>query len=419
MTRDMDHDGPSEADASGALARGRDALSRLSEFIRLESSAGLLLMGAAALAIVLANLPFGDLYQAFQQIPGSVTVGGLSISKPLLLWVNDLWMAVFFFLVGLEIKREFLEGELSTRADIVLPAAGAAGGMAVPALIYVLINWGDPRSLSGWAIPAATDIAFALGILALLGSRAPLSLKVLLTAIAIIDDLGAIVIIAAFYTDQLSLLSLALAGAAIVGLVALNRLRITHVAAYVILGTILWVCVLKSGVHATLAGVVTALAIPLRVEDEKGHSLLRHLEHQLHPWVAFLILPTFAFANAGVSFEGVGLASLLEPVTLGIALGLLVGKQIGVFLPIWLIVRLGAAPMPTGANWAQLYGVALLCGVGFTMSLFIGGLAFEAAAFEAPVRLGVLGGSVLAAVAGYLVLRLSSQPRGEGALTPD
>jgi NhaA family Na+:H+ antiporter len=384
-------------------------LARLREFLRLEAAGGIVLMFAAVAALVLANSPWGELYVRFQEIPGVVQVGPLTIAKPLLLWVNDLWMAVFFFLIGLEIKREFLEGQLSKRSDLVLPAAAAVGGMLVPAGVYVLLNAEHPATLSGWAIPAATDIAFALGILALLGSRVPLSLKVLLTAIAIVDDLGAIVIIAAFYTANLSVTSLALAGVAIVGLVVLNRLAVSHVAAYVIVGAILWVCVLKSGVHATLAGVVTALAIPLRVRDEDGHSPLRHLEHNLHPWVAFLILPTFAFANAGVSFAGIGLDSVVEPVTLGIALGLLLGKQIGVFVPLLVCIRCRWAPMPEGANFKLLYGVSLLCGVGFTMSLFIGGLAFEAAGFDAPVRIGVLGGSVLSGAAGYLVLRIAAR----------
>ena len=395
-------DGGFEENAGGPL-------SMLREFLRLEAASGILLMFAALAALVLANSPLGELYIRFREIPGSIQVGTFTIAKPLLLWVNDLWMAVFFFLVGLEIKREFLEGQLSSRTELLLPAVAALGGMLVPALIYVGLNWDDPATVSGWAIPAATDIAFALGILALVGARVPLSLKVLLTAIAIFDDLGAIVIIAAFYTESLSVGSLAFAGAAIVGLIVLNRLGVTHVAAYVIVGTLLWIGVLKSGVHATLAGVVTAFAVPLRVRDGEGHSLLRHLEHGLHPWVAFLVLPMFAFANAGVSFADVRLASLREPVALGIALGLLAGKQIGVFVPLWACIRLGWAPMPEGANWAQLYGVALLCGVGFTMSLFIGGLAFGAAGFDVPVRIGVLGGSVLAAVAGYTVLRIASR----------
>lgn len=382
-------------------------LTLVREFLRLEAAGGIVLMLAAAAALVMANSPLGNLYAAFLEIPGVVQVGDLVIAKPLLLWVNDLWMALFFFLVGLEIKREFLEGELANRAQIVLPACAAVGGMVVPALIYAGVNAGNAVNLNGWAIPAATDIAFALGLLALLGKRAPLSLKVLLTVIAIIDDLGAIVVIAVFYTAELSTGSLWLAAAVIVGLFVLNRLKVTHVAAYVIVGTALWVCVLKSGVHATLAGVLTAFAIPFRVEDQEGHSLLKRLEHMLHPWIAFLVLPMFAFANAGVSFQGIGLASFLEPVTLGIALGLFIGKQIGVFGPIWASIRFGLVPMPQGASWAQLYGVSMLCGIGFTMSLFIGGLAFELTDFEAPVRLGVLTGSVASALCGFALLRFA------------
>ncbi len=387
--------------------RAARALERLREFLHLEAAGGIVLMFAAGAALILANSPLGDLYVGFQQIPGQIQFGPLSIEKPLLLWVNDLWMAVFFFLVGLEIKREFLDGQLSSRTEVLLPALGALGGMAVPAAIYAALNWGDPQTLNGWAIPAATDIAFALGILALLGTRAPLSLKVLLTAIAIIDDLGAILIIAAFYTDQLSLTSLYLAGGAVLVLVAFNLLGVARVAAYVLVGAILWICVLKSGVHATLAGVITALTVPLAVRNEDGRSLLRRLEHDLHPWVAYLILPTFAFANAGVSFAGIGLEQVFQPVTLGIALGLVLGKQIGVFAPLWLAVRFGLAPMPKGATNIHLFGVALLCGVGFTMSLFIGGLAFEGSEYDAAVRIGVLGGSVLAALAGFLVLRFA------------
>ena len=384
-------------------------LTWLREFLRLEAAGGIVLIFAAAAALLFANSPLGNYYVEFLKIPGSVQVGQLEIAKPLLLWVNDLWMAVFFFLIGLEIKRELLEGELSTRADLLLPTAAAAGGMVVPALIFVLLNGDNPVHLNGWAIPAATDIAFALGILALLGNRAPLSLKVLLTAVAIIDDLGAIVVIAIFYTANMSLVSLGLAGLAIVGLVLLNRFRVSHILAYLLVGTILWICVLKSGVHATLAGVVTAFAIPLKVENEDGHSLLKHLEHLLHPWVAFLVLPMFAFANAGISFEGMSLASFLEPVTLGIALGLIVGKQLGVFLPLWLCIKSGIAPMPRNANWVQLYAVSVLCGIGFTMSLFIGGLAFELSEFKAPVRLGVLTGSIVSALLGYALLRFGPE----------
>jgi NhaA family Na+:H+ antiporter len=391
-------------------------LTWLREFLRLEAASGIVLMFAAAAALLFANSFLGDTYVEFLKIPGSIQVGGLEIEKPLLLWVNDLWMAVFFFLIGLEIKRELLEGELSTRADLLLPTAAAVGGMVVPALIFVALNAGNPVNLNGWAIPAATDIAFALGILALLGNRAPMSLKVLLTAVAIIDDLGAIVVIAIFYTANMSLVSLGLAGLAILGLVLLNRFRVSHVAAYVIVGTILWVCVLKSGVHATLAGVITAFAIPLEVEDESGRSLLKHLEHLLHPWVAFMVLPMFAFANAGISFAGISLASFVEPVTLGIALGLVVGKQLGVFLPLWLCIRSGIAQMPKDANWAQLYAVATLCGVGFTMSLFIGGLAFELSEFKAPVRLGVLTGSIVSGVLGFALLRFG--PTGSAPEVP-
>ena len=283
--------------------------------------------------------------------------------------------------------------------------------MAIPALIYVMINRGSAENLNGWAIPAATDIAFALGILALVGSRAPLSLKVLLTAIAIFDDLGAIIIIAFFYTDQLSWTALAYGGVAVAGLIAVNLFRVTHIAAYLLLGIALWVCVLKSGVHATLAGVITALAIPLRTEDAEGHSLLRHLEHKLHPWVAYGILPLFAFANAGISFEGVGLYNFVEPVKLGISLGLFVGKQIGVFGLLWFCVYYGIAKMPEGSSWPQLYGVALLTGVGFTMSLFIGSLAFEHTDFDTPIKIGVFTGSILSGVFGFLVLRFAPVPQ--------
>ncbi len=379
-------------------------------FLRLEASGGILLMGAAALALLFANTPLGGAYQAFLDIPVAVQFGKLVIAKPLLLWINDGLMAVFFFLVGLEIKREFLQGELSSASQVALPAIGAVGGMAIPALIYVYINWGNAEQLNGWAIPAATDIAFALGILALLGSRAPLALKVLLTAIAIIDDLGAILIIAAFYTDQLALGAVAGAAVFAVTLFTLNRYHVTRVAAYVIVGIGLWVCVLKSGVHATLAGVLTAFMIPMKGRSPDDESPLEHLEHALHPWVAFGILPLFAFANAGVSFAGLGLGAFVEPVKLGISLGLFVGKQVGIFSLLWLTIRLGIAPMPAGTTWRQLYATSLLCGVGFTMSLFIGSLAFEHTDFDAPIRLGVITGSVLSGVAGYLLLRSSPEP---------
>ena len=387
------------------------AVSMIREFTRLEAAGGIVLAIAAVAALIFANSPLGGVYNAFLETPVAIQFGKLEIAKPLLLWINDGLMAIFFFLVGLEIKREFLEGELSRPSQVALPGIAAIGGMAVPALIYVAINWESVENLNGWAIPAATDIAFALGVLALVGSRAPLSLKVLLTAVAIFDDLGAIIIIAFFYTDQLSLTALAYGGVAIAGLIAVNVFRVTHVAAYLLLGIALWICVLKSGVHATLAGVITALAVPLRTHDDEGHSLLRHLEHELHPWVAYAILPLFAFANAGVSFQGVGLSNFVEPVKFGISMGLFVGKQIGVFGLLWVCIHYGIARMPEGSNWAQLYGVSLLTGVGFTMSLFIGSLAFEHADFDTPIKIGVFTGSILSAVVGYLVLRLAPAPQ--------
>jgi len=377
------------------------------EFLRLEAAAGGLLVLAALAALLLANSPLAHLYDAFLAIPGAVQIGPLELRKPLLLWLNDGWMAVFFLLVGLEIKREFLDGELSDARTASLPVIAAIGGMLVPALIYVPFNLDNPAELRGWAIPTATDIAFALGVMSLLGPRVPTSLKVLLTAIAIIDDLGAIVIIAMFYTADLSLVSLGLAAAALAGLAILNLAGVRSITPYILIGTVLWVCVLKSGVHATLAGVATALAIPMGGRDE-AVSPLRRLEHVLHPWVAYLVLPAFAFANAGVSFAGMGFAALAQPVTAGIILGLFLGKQIGIFLAIRLAVATGVGRMPDGASWMQLYGVALLCGIGFTMSLFIGGLAFDDPTHAAQVRLGVLVGSLLSAVTGFAVLRLAS-----------
>jgi len=376
------------------------------DFLRLEAAAGIVLFGAAVLAVIASNSPLSGLYDHILEMPLRVTLGAFGVDKPLVLWINDGLMAVFFLLVGLEIKREILDGELSTPAQIALPAVAALGGMAVPAAIYVMINWQHPAGLAGWAIPSATDIAFSLGVLSLLGSRVPLSLKIFLTAVAIYDDLGAIVIIALFYTDHLSLLALSLAGGAILVLTALNLAGVTRIAAYVICGIALWLFVLKSGVHATLAGVALALAIPLRGRDEEGHSPLRHLEYVLHPWVAFGVLPIFGVANAGVSFGGMSPARLMEPVTLGTALGLFLGKQIGIFGSTWMLIKLKLARLPEGATWGMLYGVALLCGIGFTMSLFIGTLAFDDAAMFEPVRLGVVIGSLAAASCGYLLLRL-------------
>ena len=379
----------------------------VSRFITSQSVGGVLLALAALLALVVSNSPWREAYQQFLQIPGELRLGAnaLLLSKPLLIWVNDLWMAVFFFLVGLEIKRELLEGELASPAQALLPAGAALGGMMVPALIYAAINWGDPVGLRGWGIPMATDIAFALGILLLLGSRVPASLKVFLTAVAIIDDLGAILVIAFFYTAELSPTMLLAAAAGVLLLLGLNRSRVTAIGPYVVVGLGIWFCVLKSGIHPTLAGVVTALAIPL--SDGKGGSPLNKAEHALHPWVTYLILPMFAFANAGVALQGVTLGTLTQSVPLGIAGGLVLGKALGVFGASWMLIRLAGARLPAQSSWRQFFGVCVLCGVGFTMSLFIGSLAFAGAdaVYEAQVKLGVLLGSLVSgAVASVLLL---------------
>jgi NhaA family Na+:H+ antiporter len=379
---------------------------KINEFIHSQSFGGVVLAVAALLALIISNSPWSSFYERFAQWPGELRIGGdwLVLSKTLLHWVNDLWMAVFFFLVGLEIKRELMKGELASFRQALLPAGAAVGGMLVPALIYAGINWGNAVALRGWAIPAATDIAFALGILVLLGSRVPVSLKVFLTAVAIIDDLGAILIIAFFYTDQLSLNALMAAGLGVLVLVALNRFKVMAIGPYVMVGLVIWLLVYKSGIHATLAGVATALTIPL--SDGKGGSPLERAEHALHPWVAFAILPMFAFANAGVSLQGLTPATLLQAVPLGITAGLLLGKAVGVFGASWLLIRFGGARLPAAASWQQFFGVCVLCGVGFTMSLFIGALAFEgqAAVYATQVKLGVLVGSVVAGVLGSAML---------------
>lgn len=389
--------------------------SRIRAFMQLESAGGLLLLVATILAMLVKNSPLSDLYQSFLMISGEVRIGAVSVEKPLFLWVNDLWMAVFFFLVGMEIKREFLEGYLSDRKQLALPGIAALGGMLVPAVIYASLNRGDPADLQGWAIPTATDIAFALGVLALLGNRVPLTLKVFLMTLAILDDLGAIVVIAIFYTSNLSVTSLVLAGVVVAVLFALNRFKVTHPAAFVIAGIVLWVCVLKSGVHATLAGVVTALAIPGRASQPGQESMLRELIHMLHPWVAFAILPLFAFVNAGVALGGFDPNLLLGSVPLGIMLGLIVGKQLGVFGFIWIAVKVGIVRLPPGVAWRQLYGIAVLCGIGFTMSLFIGGLAFAegGAGYDRSDRLAVLIASLICGLVGYVVLRVSATPNAE------
>ncbi len=376
----------------------------IKDFLALESAGGILLAGAAALAMLLANSPLEGVYVRFLDTPVEVRFGAFEIAKPFLLWINDGLMAVFFFLIGLELKREALEGELSSPAQVVLPALAAAGGMALPAAIYLWFNWGDPLTAQGWAIPTATDIAFALGVLSLLGNRVPAGLKVFLLTLAILDDVGAIVIIALFYTDNLAAGSLGIAGVALAALLALNRGKVQGAAPYILVGLVLWASVLKSGVHATLAGVVLAFFIPRKAA--------RTLEHDLHRPVAYAILPLFAFANAGVALEGVSLDSFLLPLPLGIAAGLIAGKTLGVFGVAFLAIRLGLAQMPAGANWSSLFGLALLCGIGFTMSLFIAGLAFEGLGPEYAklTRLGILAGSLICALGGYVLLRASLPP---------
>ena len=373
----------------------------LSRFFAHEAAGGIVLIAATVAALVVANSPLQGWYLTALEQPLSITLGGTGLTKPLILWINDGLMAVFFFLIGLELKREVLEGKLRRPSDIVLPGMAALGGMVVPALIYLAFNTGG--ATRGWAIPTATDIAFALGVLALVGKGVPPGLQVFLLTLAILDVLGAILIIAVFYTDHLNLTYLALTLIPLVGLLMLNRSRTARVAPALLLGAILWVLVLKSGVHATLAGVVTAFFIPLK--DRKGGSPLHMLEHGLQPYVGFLIVPLFAFANSGLSFSGMSLAALSEPLTLGVAAGLLAGKFAGVMAATALMVRLGQASLPYGANWGHMAGVALLAGIGFTMSLFIGGLSFGEGAQMDAVRLGVLTASALAAVAGFAVLR--------------
>ncbi len=387
--------------------------SLIQRFFQLEAASGLLLIAAAVLALLISNSPFAHLYNSFLDVQVAVQVGALNIAKPLLLWINDGLMAIFFLLVGLELKREVVYGQLATPSQIILPGAAAIGGMLVPALVYVWFNQGDSEAMRGWAIPMATDIAFALGVLALLGSRVPTSLKLFLMTLAIIDDLGAIIVIALFYSSELSSLSLMLAGAALIGLLALNRLGIRQLGPYLLLGLFLWVCVLKSGVHATLAGVALAFFIPVK-GDNPEHSPLATLEHALHGWVAFGILPLFAFANAGVSLQGMNLQSFLQPVPLGIAAGLLLGKTVGVLGLTAIAVFTRMARLPEGANWGQLLGVAMLCGIGFTMSLFVGSLAFtpDVSPYAGQDRMGILTGSLLAAVLGYVICRLSNRTPG-------
>jgi len=375
-------------------------------FLRLESAGGILLMVTATIAIIIANTPLKSIYDLLLDTPVEVRVGALHIAKPLLLWINDGLMAIFFFLVGLELKRELLDGELSDPRNIILPGVGAIGGMTVPAIIYLAFNASDPVAVQGWAIPAATDIAFALGVLSLLGSRVPISLKIFLTSLAIFDDIGAIVIIALFYTSKISATALLFSAACITVLFIMNRRGIESRSPYILVGVVMWVALLKSGVHATLGGVILAMFIPMSSRDPKLASPLKSLEHDLHSIVAFFVLPVFAFANAGIAFTGMSADVILHDVPIGVALGLVVGKQVGIFGLCALVILLGLTKLPKGMNWLSLYGVSALCGIGFTMSLFVGSLAFEETGVNLlfDERVGIIIGSLVSGVIGYFVL---------------
>ncbi|MFY9315604.1 MAG: Na+/H+ antiporter NhaA [Burkholderiales bacterium] len=381
--------------------------STVRNFLRLEAAGGILLFVGALMAMLCANSRLELLYAGFLDTPVEIRVGAFHIAKPLLLWINDGLMAVFFLLVGLELKREMLEGRLSQPSQVALPALAAAGGMLVPGLIYIAFNWGDAVSMRGWAIPTATDIAFAVGVLALLGGRVPPALKLFVLTLAILDDLGAILVIAFFYTDNLALDALGVAAAAAVLLALLNRRGVVAIQPYLFIGLVMWAAVLKSGVHATLAGVALAMFIPLRVPLEEPP--LGQLERELHAVVSFGILPLFAFANSGVSLQGVTLAALMDKAPAGIGIGLVLGKLVGVFGASWIAIRLGLGRLPEGVGWLHLLGAALLCGIGFTMSLFIAALAFqgEAAQLTVASRLGILLGSMVAGLGAYLVLRFA------------
>ncbi|RLE17181.1 MAG: Na+/H+ antiporter NhaA [Acidobacteria bacterium] len=378
-------------------------------FLKLESAGGIVLMAAAVLAVICANTPLRDYYDLLLDTPVSIRIGALEIAKPLLLWINDGLMAVFFFLVGLELKRELIEGELSDKRNIILPGIGAIGGMALPAIIYIYFNTGDATAMKGWAIPAATDIAFALGVLSLLGPRVPKSIKIFLTSLAIFDDIGAIVIIAVFYTAKISFAALGVVACCILVLSVLNKRHSESKSLYVFVGIIMWVALLKSGVHATLAGVILAMFIPIKSKIDNSYSPLKSMEHDLHSAIAFFVLPVFAFANAGINFSGVGAEQILHGVPMGIALGLFAGKQAGVFILCWLAVKLGLSSLPEGMSWTSLYGTAALCGIGFTMSLFIGSLAFEQTGVNLlfDERLGIVLGSLVSAFMGFMVLRFT------------
>ena len=382
-------------------------------FLKMEAAGGIILMFAAMAAMVIANTPLATHYQLLIDTPVAVQVGAFKIAKPLLLWINDGLMAIFFFLIGLELKRELLEGELSSKANVILPGIGALGGMLIPALIYVAFNQGDPVAMKGWAIPAATDIAFALGILTLLGSRVPVSLKIFLTSLAIFDDIGAILIIAIFYTEKISFGALAIVALSILVLFILNKKRIESRSIFGIIGVVMWVAMLKSGIHATLAGVILAMFIPMKSHDNPEFSPLKTMEHDLHSAVAYIILPIFAFTNAGIRVVGMSADQLWHSVPLGIALGLFFGKQLGIFGFVWAAVKLKLIKLPSAFSWKALYGIAALAGIGFTMSLFIGSLAFEETGVNLlfDERLGIVLGSLFSGLVGYFVLRNSLPER--------
>jgi len=386
----------------------------LEDFIKKESSAGIVLIFITVLALIFANTGLSTFYQWFTNIPIEVRIGALDINKPLLLWINDGLMAIFFLLIGLEVKREIIEGHLSSVKQAILPGVAAVGGIVVPAAVYLAFNYDDPQAASGWAIPTATDIAFALGVLALLGKRVPVSLKIFLMALAIIDDLAAIIVIAIFYTTDLSVLSISVASASLAVLIIMNRMHVAKKSAYFVVGTILWVSVLKSGVHATLAGVALAFTIPFVAKNEEGKTFYpsNEIEHGLHYWVAFFILPLFAFVNAGVDFTKISLDQMAGPVPMGILLGLFIGKQLGVFGFSWLAIKLKIAELPEDSNWMSFYGVCVLTGIGFTMSLFIASLAFsDPAAFSYTDKLAILVASFISAVFGYVLIKMSARKK--------
>ena len=381
----------------------------LKAIIHSDTSGGIVLIMAAIIALVFANTGLNSVYNGILNLPLVIAVGSFDISKPLFLWVNDGLMALFFLLVGLEVKREFLEGSLSEASQVVLPGVAAFAGVVFPAVIYAAFNWGDEYAIRGWAIPSATDIAFAIGIFSLFSRHLPISLKMFLLSVAIFDDIAAILIIALFYSQDLSFLSLSVAGVGIACLFVLNRLRVRYVSAYMVIGIVIWVAVLKSGVHATLAGFLIAWFIPIKLTNQYDQPILKSLEHDLKPWIAFCILPIFAFVNAGVDLRDISFETLMTPVTLGIIIGLFIGKQVGIFGICWLSIKLKIAKIPEGATWRELYGVCVLAGIGFTMSLFIGSLAFEGDGTEltSHVKLGVLTGSLLSAICGAIILTKS------------